>query len=134
MGYTFTVNPHDDDHNIVTRRGNDSTVPRSVSWVLSDDDVLALDDAVSARATAIRQARLEASNPARPGPAPDREYRVTWVIDVHADNPRDAAEQARAAQVRPGTTATVFQVFQEWGRHSQQPPRLVEIDLLDPPE
>jgi hypothetical protein len=38
------------------------------------------------------------------------EYRVTWEIDVEADSPRQAAEKARAAQVRPGTIATVFTV------------------------
>ncbi|MGH3832913.1 MAG: hypothetical protein ACRDRS_21145 [Pseudonocardiaceae bacterium] len=38
------------------------------------------------------------------------EYRVSHVIDVVADNPSDAAEAARAARVRAGTLATVFEV------------------------
>jgi hypothetical protein len=38
------------------------------------------------------------------------EYRVKWEIDIDADNPVDAARKARAAQIRPGTTATVFSV------------------------
>jgi hypothetical protein len=36
------------------------------------------------------------------------EYRVTWVIDVDAADAWEAAEIARAMQVKPGTTATVF--------------------------
>lgn len=40
----------------------------------------------------------------------EREYRVTWEIDVTAPDPETAALLARAAQVRPGTTATVFTV------------------------
>jgi hypothetical protein len=39
------------------------------------------------------------------------DYLVTWEIEVKADNPVDAAEQARAAQTKPGTRATVFQVY-----------------------
>jgi hypothetical protein len=38
------------------------------------------------------------------------EYRVTWTVDVDAENKRDAAIKARAMQLRPGTTATVFEV------------------------
>ena len=38
------------------------------------------------------------------------EYLVLWAIDAEADTPRQAARQARAAQVRPGTLAVVFDV------------------------
>jgi len=38
-------------------------------------------------------------------------YRVCWEIDVEADSPEEAAHQARAAQTRRGTTATVFDVY-----------------------
>lgn len=37
-------------------------------------------------------------------------YRVTWTVDLEADSAREAAEKARAAQMRPGTAATVFEV------------------------
>ena len=37
-------------------------------------------------------------------------WRVTWVIDVDASSHEEAARKARAAQVRPGTIATVFTV------------------------
>lgn len=38
-------------------------------------------------------------------------YRVTWEIDVEADTPREAAIKARDYQTKPGTTATVFDVY-----------------------
>ena len=37
-------------------------------------------------------------------------YHVSWEIDLHADSPREAAEQARAYQRDPHGTATVFYV------------------------
>jgi hypothetical protein len=37
-------------------------------------------------------------------------YKVTWKIDVEADCPTDAARLARAYQVDPDTTATIFDV------------------------
>lgn len=36
--------------------------------------------------------------------------RVTWEIDIEADNMRDAAHKALAIQQDPASTATVFQV------------------------
>jgi hypothetical protein len=39
-----------------------------------------------------------------------RLYRVRWEIEVEAETPREAAEQARHYQTKPGTTATVFAV------------------------
>lgn len=38
------------------------------------------------------------------------EFYVVWETNVDADSPREAAEQARADQTRPGTWATVFDV------------------------
>lgn len=38
------------------------------------------------------------------------EYRVTWEIDVTANSPREAAEQALTIQRDPDSTATVFEV------------------------
>ena len=37
-------------------------------------------------------------------------YRVTWEIDLHANSPRAAAEQALAMQRDPESIATVFSV------------------------
>jgi hypothetical protein len=41
------------------------------------------------------------------------DYFVSWEIEVKAENPVEAAKQARAAQTRPGTRSTVFQVYSE---------------------
>jgi hypothetical protein len=41
------------------------------------------------------------------------DYLVSWEIEVKADNPIEAAKQARAAQTQSGTRSTVFQVFNE---------------------
>jgi len=43
-------------------------------------------------------------------------YQVVWIIDVEASSAREAAEQARAHQIRYGTTATVFDVTPRGGR------------------
>lgn len=37
-------------------------------------------------------------------------YRVTWEIDIEADTPRDAAEEALTVQRNPESIATVFDV------------------------
>lgn len=42
-------------------------------------------------------------------------YVVTWRIDVEAENPLEAAREARCNQM-PGTDALVFDVFDEGGR------------------
>jgi hypothetical protein len=38
-------------------------------------------------------------------------YRVAWYLDVAARSAEEAAEVARAMQVRPGTLATRFEVI-----------------------
>lgn len=43
------------------------------------------------------------------------EYRVTWSIDVDAETPEDAANEARSAQLAPDSLATVFEVTDEAG-------------------
>lgn len=40
----------------------------------------------------------------------EQEYRVTWEVDVSAENARDAAEQALAMVSDPGSIAHVFTV------------------------
>jgi hypothetical protein len=39
------------------------------------------------------------------------EFRVIWEIDIDAEGPTEAAEQARAIQLTPGMSATVFDVW-----------------------
>jgi hypothetical protein len=53
-------------------------------------------------------------------------FRVTWEIDAFGKTHEDAARFARAAQVRPGTTATVFTVQAEG-----EPPVTVDLTELD---
>ena len=43
------------------------------------------------------------------------EFRVIWEIDIDADSPMEAAQEARAVQLRPDTTATVFNVWEHVG-------------------
>lgn len=57
--------------------------------------------------------------------AETQSYRVTWVIDVEATNPVEAAQKARDCQIRPGTTAKVFEVDDDDGGHW-------DVDLDDP--
>ena len=51
-------------------------------------------------------------------------YRVRWEIDVDAENTLEAARQARAAQLRPYTLATVFDVY-----NSDDAGKFVRVDL-----
>lgn len=44
------------------------------------------------------------------------EFRVTWEIDIDADSPEKAAEEARRAITDPETLATVFTVKGDDGR------------------
>jgi hypothetical protein len=39
------------------------------------------------------------------------EFRVIWEIDIHAEGPKQAAQEARAIQLTPGMSATVFDVW-----------------------
>jgi hypothetical protein len=54
--------------------------------------------------------RKGGSTVGRAGRRPPSRYHVTWIIDSDAESPRAAALEARQAQTRPGTIATVFQV------------------------
>lgn len=55
-------------------------------------------------------------------------YLVSWHIDIEADTPREAAQMARAAQVRADTSAVVFHV------HNNDGPQLgpaIIVDLME---
>jgi hypothetical protein len=51
------------------------------------------------------------------------EFRVIWEIDIEADSPKQAVEEARAVQLRRDMPATVFEVWD----HSKQ--KMHTIDL-----
>ena len=54
-------------------------------------------------------------------------YRVTWVIDIEADTPTQAARAALAIQRDPESIATVFEVSNDDGTDSRR------IDLEELP-
>ncbi len=41
------------------------------------------------------------------------DYLVQWEIEISADTPQEAARTARDYQTKPGTTAVVFDVYDE---------------------
>lgn len=51
-------------------------------------------------------------------------FKVIWEIELDAENPLDAAFKALSIQRDPGSTAVVFNVFDEDGNEEQ-------IDLFD---
>lgn len=53
------------------------------------------------------------------------EYRVVWEIEIEADSPLQAAQDARTIQLTPGMSATVFDV---WAHVAGQMHR---IDLVE---
>jgi hypothetical protein len=40
------------------------------------------------------------------------EFRVIWEIDIDADSPKAAAQEARALQLKVNTSATVFDIWE----------------------
>jgi hypothetical protein len=60
----------------------------------------------------------------------NEEYRVRWEIDVSAGDPVEAAREARDAQLRPDSLATVFEVLRRRGSAQELDWSLAEtIDL-----
>jgi hypothetical protein len=60
--------------------------------------------------------------------AADMQFRVIWEIDIDADEPKDAAQQARAIQLTPGMSATVFDVW------AYVTGKIHRIDLVEEPD
>jgi hypothetical protein len=56
------------------------------------------------------------------------EFRVTWEIDIEADSAKRAAHEARAIQLTPGMSATVFDV---WAHAAG---KMHRIDLVEEPD
>lgn len=54
------------------------------------------------------------------------EYTVTWVIDISADDPEEAARKARAMLLNPESVADVFEVFETGGDG-----RVTDVDLSE---
>ena len=56
------------------------------------------------------------------------EFRVIWEIEIEATSPKEAAHEARAIQLTPGMSATVFDV---WAHVAG---KMHRIDLIDQPD
>jgi hypothetical protein len=56
------------------------------------------------------------------------QFHVIWEINIDAEGPKDAAQQAREIQLIPGMSATVFDI---WGYVSGHMHR---IDLVEEPD
>jgi hypothetical protein len=41
----------------------------------------------------------------------DLEFRVIWEIDIEAESPKEAVQEARVVQLTPGMSATIFEVW-----------------------
>jgi hypothetical protein len=61
------------------------------------------------------------------------EFRVIWEIEIHAASPEEAAHEARAVQLRPDISATVFGVWE----HATQRMHRIDVERhagrLEPP-
>ena len=58
----------------------------------------------------------------------DLEFRVIWEVEIHAESPKQAAEQARTLQLNPAMPATIFEVWE----HAKQ--KMHRVDLSAAPE
>jgi hypothetical protein len=56
------------------------------------------------------------------------EFRVIWEIEIEADSPKEAAQEARTIQLTPGMSATVFDV---WAHVAG---KMHRIDLVEEPD
>jgi hypothetical protein len=56
------------------------------------------------------------------------EFRVIWEIEIEVDSPNEAAQEARAIQLTPGMSATVFDVW-TYGAG-----KMYRIDLVEEPD
>jgi hypothetical protein len=75
---------------------------------------------------AIRTALEVFSSDASGGAA--MEFRVIWEIDIEAEGVKEAAHQARAIQLTPGMSATVFDV---WAYGAG---KMHRVDLVEEPD
>jgi hypothetical protein len=56
------------------------------------------------------------------------EFRVIWEIEIEAESPNGAAQEARVIQLTPGMSATVFDV---WAHAAG---KMHRIDLIEEPD
>jgi hypothetical protein len=80
--------------------------PDVIRW--SDDDVMGDREVIEVCPADDREELTPLEMPPVRQPKDLKTYRATWVIEVEADTPLNAAKRARFYQTRPGTT--VFEV------------------------
>jgi len=56
------------------------------------------------------------------------QFRVIWEIDIDAEGPKEAVQQARAIQLTPGMSATVFDAW------AYVTGKMHRIDLVEEPD
>jgi hypothetical protein len=59
------------------------------------------------------------------------EFRVIWEIEIEADSPKEAAQEARAIQLTAGMPATVFDVWAHAAGKMHRIDLIEEADRLD---
>jgi hypothetical protein len=59
------------------------------------------------------------------------EFRVIWEIEIDADSAKEAAQEARAVQLTPGMSATVFDVWAHAAGKMHRIDLVEEADRLD---
>jgi hypothetical protein len=77
--------------------------PDVIRW--SDDDVMGDREVREVYPADDKDELTPLKMPRPPNPETLKTYRVTWVIEVEADTPLNAARRARFYQTRPGTLA-----------------------------
>jgi hypothetical protein len=59
------------------------------------------------------------------------EFRVIWEIEIEADSPKEAAQEARVIQLTPGMSATVFDVWAHVAGKMHRIDLIEQSDRLD---
>jgi hypothetical protein len=62
------------------------------------------------------------------------QFRVIWEIDIEADNPKAAAQEARALQLRMNTSATIFDIWEPVARTMHRIDVAADTERLDQAE
>ena len=99
--------------------------PDVIQW--SDDDVMGDREVIEVCPADDNAELTPLEMPSVPKPKDLRTYRVTWVIEVEADTPLNAARRARFWQMQLGSTA--FDVSGVCLCAAERYGRLVTIDL-----
>jgi hypothetical protein len=59
------------------------------------------------------------------------EFRVIWEIEIEAEGPKEAAQEARTIQLTPGMSATVFDVWAHVAGKMHRIDLIEEVNRLD---